>query len=230
MTTANRPTWNPAVGSVGGHNNVSFHISAKDQPSHMTLKYRQVGQSSAEEMISKDLRTELNHKEDNYVAAKNRNSVSLIENEEKSVDVLKLITNKPDITSVKGKYNDEDADVEDGNSDRDLESSDEDDDDEDDELELQRELLRIKSERATQQSKKEAEEREEMERMKTESAVKGNPLLDLDGSGDSKIKRKWNDDVVFRNQTKNEPESKKRFINDTIRNDFHRSFLKKFML
>ena len=43
------------------------------------------------------------------------------------------------------------------------------------------------------------------------------------------IKRRWNDDVVFRNQARDEPEHKKRFINDTIRSDFHRSFIKKFM-
>jgi len=43
------------------------------------------------------------------------------------------------------------------------------------------------------------------------------------------IKRRWNDDVVFRNQARDEPEHKKRFINDTIRSDFHRSFLKKFI-
>jgi len=61
------------------------------------------------------------------------------------------------------------------------------------------------------------------------SALKGNPLLDLDGNKDSTVKRKWNDDVVFRNQTKGEQEVKKRFINDTIRNDFHKSFLKKYV-
>ena len=43
------------------------------------------------------------------------------------------------------------------------------------------------------------------------------------------VKRKWNDDVVFRHQTRTEPETKKRFVNDTIRNDFHRSFLKKYI-
>ena len=61
------------------------------------------------------------------------------------------------------------------------------------------------------------------------SALKGNPLLDFDGNKDSTVKRKWNDDVVFRNQTKGEQEVKKRFINDTIRNDFHKSFLKKYV-
>ncbi|CAN0461910.1 unnamed protein product, partial [Ectocarpus fasciculatus] len=43
------------------------------------------------------------------------------------------------------------------------------------------------------------------------------------------VKRQWNDDVVFRNQSRSEPELKKRFVNDTIRSDFHRSFLKKYV-
>jgi protein CWC15 len=47
--------------------------------------------------------------------------------------------------------------------------------------------------------------------------------------GQAKIKRKWNDDVVFRNQAQSEPEVKKRFVNDTIRNDFHRNFLRKYV-
>jgi protein CWC15 len=77
--------------------------------------------------------------------------------------------------------------------------------------------------------KKEEEERAIMELNRKESAIKGNPLMNTDTSASSKLKRRWNDDVVFRNQTRGEPEMKKRFINDTIRNDFHRSFLKKFM-
>lgn len=52
-------------------------------------------------------------------------------------------------------------------------------------------------------------------------------MLAEESSG--KLKRKWNDDVVFRNQAKGEPEVKKRFINDTIRNDFHKRFLNKFI-
>ena len=75
------------------------------------------------------------------------------------------------------------------------------------------------------------------ERKHTENAMKSNPLVNLDDSSgivndaisSSKVKRRWNDDVVFRNQARDEPDVKKRFINDTIRNDFHRSFLKKFV-
>jgi protein CWC15 len=104
-----------------------------------------------------------------------------------------------------------------------------DEDDDDDELELQRELERIKAERAAAHERKEAEERLAEEAAQREGALKGNPLLNLDGSGSEKVKRRWNDDVVFRHQTRSEPETKKRFINDTIRSDFHRSFLKKYV-
>jgi protein CWC15 len=56
-----------------------------------------------------------------------------------------------------------------------------DDDEDDDEEELQAELERIKAERAAAQSKKEAEEKELEDKLKVDSAVKGNPLLNLDG-------------------------------------------------
>lgn len=40
---------------------------------------------------------------------------------------------------------------------------------------------------------------------------------------------RWDDDVVFKNQARGESKTPKRFINDTIRNDFHRKFLHKYM-
>jgi protein CWC15 len=43
------------------------------------------------------------------------------------------------------------------------------------------------------------------------------------------VKRRWDDDVVFKNQTKHEPKTAKRFVNDTIRSDFHRRFLNKYI-
>jgi protein CWC15 len=96
-------------------------------------------------------------------------------------------------------------------------------------MELQRELERIKAERAIAQAKKDKEERELEEKRNTENALKGNPLVNMGAEESAKVRRRWNDDVVFRNQARDEPEHKKRFINDTIRNDFHRQFLKKFM-
>ena len=43
------------------------------------------------------------------------------------------------------------------------------------------------------------------------------------------VKRRWDDDVVFRNQERGEPKVQKRFVNDTIRNDFHRRFLNRYI-
>ncbi len=40
---------------------------------------------------------------------------------------------------------------------------------------------------------------------------------------------RWYDDVVFKNQARDEPDQKKRFINDTTRNDFARKFLTKYI-
>lgn len=40
---------------------------------------------------------------------------------------------------------------------------------------------------------------------------------------------RWDDDVVFKNQARGEIKATKRFINDTIRNDFHKKFLQKYM-
>lgn len=89
-------------------------------------------------------------------------------------------------------------------------------------------MAKIRSERELlKQKEKEAAAAKEDEQLE-EAALIGNPLLASDVAS-GKLKRKWNDDVVFRNQAKGEPEAKKRFINDTIRNDFHKRFLSKFI-
>jgi protein CWC15 len=45
----------------------------------------------------------------------------------------------------------------------------------------------------------------------------------------AQVKRRWDDDVVFKNQTRGEPKAQKTMINDTIRNDFHRRFLNRYV-
>lgn len=155
---------------------------------------------------------------------------------------LKLLKQTADVDeeAVKAKYDDADASSDDddgggGWSDDDLDaSSDEedssDDDDEDDEAALQAELTKIRAEReAAKKKEEEAKAAQEEEKME-EAALLGNPLLASDEAASSgRMKRRWNEDVVFRNQAKGEPEIKKRFINDTVRNDFHKRFLNKFI-
>jgi len=65
-----------------------------------------------------------------------------------------------------------------------------------------------------------------------EEILRGNPLLNLtSATTDSSftVKRRWNDDVVFKNQSRDARKVKKRFINDTIRSDFHKNFLRKYI-
>lgn len=94
---------------------------------------------------------------------------------------------------------------------------------------LARELEKIKREREEEKLKKHEEENEFETKRRQEAIMRGNPLLNAQ-LGDSTIKRRWDDDVVFRNQSKTEiKNTKKRFINDTIRSDFHRKFLTKFL-
>lgn len=98
-----------------------------------------------------------------------------------------------------------------------------------------RELEKIKREREEERVRKEEEERKAADQASREEILEGNPLLQhasgsvAAGGGSAKMKRRWNDDVVFKNQSRNEPELKKRFINDTIRNDFHRRFLSQYI-
>lgn len=40
---------------------------------------------------------------------------------------------------------------------------------------------------------------------------------------------RWDDDVVFKNQARSEPKAQRRFINDTIRSDFHKRFLQRYI-
>jgi protein CWC15 len=105
-------------------------------------------------------------------------------------------------------------------------------DDDDEEAELMRELEKIKKEREEERLRKDAEERKAAEDKARAEILEGNPLMQAQAaaaSSSAKMKRRWNDDVVFKNQSRNEPDVKKRFINDTIRNDFHRRFLNKYV-
>ena len=48
---------------------------------------------------------------------------------------------------------------------------------------------------------------------------------------DLRLKRRWDDDVVFKNCSRAEPDDKKEktFINDSLRSDFHRKFMDKYV-
>lgn len=101
-----------------------------------------------------------------------------------------------------------------------------DDDDDAEEAELMREIERIKAERAADKARREEEDAAEAAEQQNEEFMKGNPLLN---STTFTVKRSWHEDAVFKNQTRGVAKVQKKFINDTIRSQFHRSFLKKYI-
>ncbi|KAJ2332518.1 complexed with cef1p, partial [Coemansia sp. RSA 2681] len=122
------------------------------------------------------------------------------------------------------------GDSSDGSDDDDEEGEDEDSDDSEDETAmLMRELEKIKRERAEEKAR---EEQDALERRLVDGDSKSsflgeNPLL---ANRDFSVKRRWDDDVVFKNQAQGDDgKPKKRFVNDMLRSDFHRKFMKKYI-
>lgn len=243
MTTAHRPTWKAAVGkaneggwSAGGA--ISTAVATLDAPSHKRMKFRQGPQlMQRQEALKKSLQA-LEAAEAGELP--DRELDPEIE-EQGRLKMLKQ-TAEIDETKLKAKYDDSDVDdggrgsdsdsssnLDDDDDDSDLDGDDSDDaSDEDDEEALQAELAKIRAEREESKRKAEEEAATEENARQEESALLGNPLLAGVGvSGTNK--RRWNEDVVFRNQAKNEPKQQKRFVNDTVRSDFHKRFLNKFI-
>jgi len=109
------------------------------------------------------------------------------------------------------------------------EEEDTDSEDEDDTAALMAELAKIKKERALELSQREEEKRAEEERIRTENILKGNPLMNgTEVRTEFKVKRRWDDDVVFKNCSRGLNKDKG-FINDTLRSEFHKRFMNKYI-
>lgn len=215
MTTAHRPTFEPARGGSGRNegdlSKLSQQYSSKDMPSHTKMKYRQKGQSHVDDIRSKDFRRELEEKEKNM--SRERRSRESGWGSQKKPRLEETSTHN---------VQDEDDPYDEVNENSDS--------DEDDTAELMAELARIKKERAVEKAQRDAALAEEQERIRTENILHGNPLLNSDAS-DFKVKRRWDDDVVFKNCAKGIEERKKEqvFINDAIRSEFHKKFMEKYI-
>ncbi|KAL9001544.1 MAG: hypothetical protein Q9169_000119 [Polycauliona sp. 2 TL-2023] len=85
-------------------------------------------------------------------------------------------------------------------------------DDEDETAELLRELEKIKKERAEKQAQEDREQAEADQEDRERDIALGNPLLNPHKS--TETKRRWDDDVVFRNQARGtENKGKREFVN-----------------
>ncbi|KAK1278173.1 hypothetical protein QJS04_geneDACA007277 [Acorus gramineus] len=229
MTTAARPTWAPAKGGneQGGTRifGPSQKYSSRDLAAHTTLKPRREGQDTQDELQKRNLRDELEERERRHFSSKDKSYAEDRDRRKGSSGshlLLEGAKREPEDRLIKNVDAD-DSDVEVKSED----DSDDDDDDEDDTEALLAELERIKKERAEEKLRKDREKQEEELKVKEAELIRGNPLLNNPTS--FSVKRRWDDDVVFKNQARGETKTPKRFINDTIRNDFHRKFLQKYM-
>ncbi|OAY55294.1 protein CWC15 homolog [Manihot esculenta] len=229
MTTAARPTWAPAKGGneQGGTRifGPSQKYSSRDLASHTNLKPRKEGQDTQDELQKRNLREELDDRERRHFSSKDKSYNDDRDRRKNNQLFLEGTRRDTEDRIIPRSVDADDSDVEVNNDD---ESDDDDDDDDEDDTEaLMAELERIKKERAEEQLRQEQQRAAEELKVKEEQLLRGNPLLNNPTSFN--VKRRWDDDVVFKNQARGETKTPKRFINDTIRNDFHRKFLQKYM-
>lgn len=180
---------------------------------------RQSGQNAADDLKKKNFRRELEDKERSDDRGSKRSSSP------------SASSSRTDTSVGKKTRFDHPPAIEDDDRDDEVNADDSSDDesDEDDTAELLAELNRIKRERAAEEAKKEAEKKVQEERIRMENILSGNPLIGA-AKTDFKVKRRWDDDVVFKNCARNEPDkSKPSFINDTLRSEFHKKFMEKYV-
>lgn len=226
MTTAARPTFDTARGGTQrGEGNLSVlskQYSSRDLTSHTKLKSRQSGQDPVDEVRNRDFKKDLIERERTAREKGSKSSSSRSSNEPSSSSSS---SKRQRLEPVSTSTLDADDPLDEESDDSDAES-----DDEDDTAELLAELQRIKRDRAEEIMKKEQLKRQEEERIRTENLLAGNPLLNQPTSSDFKVNRRWDDDVVFKNCAKDDDKPKSRgFINDTIRSEFHKRFMDKYV-
>ncbi|KAG8966893.1 hypothetical protein FRC03_011078 [Tulasnella sp. 419] len=199
MSTAHRPTWDPAQGKEikGG----SRQYSARDIASQTKLKFRQPGQSSTGEVSKRDLRAELLAAEAEAREKKRKaEGKPAAETPAAVVDVVMDGSGASDNEASKRRKllqealeMDKDDDDDDGSEseaengkgkgkekavDEDSDSDD-DEDDEDDDAELLRELEKIRRERAEEKARMEQEKNATSALAREEEIATSNPLLNL---------------------------------------------------
>ncbi|KAL3417331.1 Pre-mRNA-splicing factor cwc15 [Phlyctema vagabunda] len=233
MTTAHRPTFDPAVGKEA-QRGPAYH--QRLLPAHTQLKVRKPGQGGDADNEARDLRAELLAAEAAHFAkSKGGPPPSAVAAEEPSVNPAKRQlengsdADEEDIDAKRRRILEETRDIDADSDDagEDDSSEDDSDDDEDETAELQRELEKIKRERAEKREQEERERAAEEEAAKEHDIALGNPLLN---KSDFNVKRRWDDDVIFKNQARGTDNKRKpEFVNDLLRSDFHKRFMSKYV-
>ncbi|KAJ7799955.1 Pre-mRNA-splicing factor Cwf15/Cwc15 [Mycena olivaceomarginata] len=251
MSTAHRPTWDPAQAKdvKGG----SRQFSVRDMAMHTKLKFRQVGQTSVAEVKQRDLRAELVAAE---LEAKNKKRKAeglpplAVEGgpaaDEESNKRRKLLQESLDLDKDDDEENEAEGSKAADEKDKDADDSDSDSDSEDDDdetAELLRELEKIKRERAEEKARLEREQSASDAASREAEIAGGNPLLNLAAAlgqqvpsgvnttvpGTFAVKKRWDDDLIFKNQAISTKDKPTHFVNDLLRTEFHKKFMAKFI-
>ncbi|PHH82355.1 hypothetical protein CDD82_6257 [Ophiocordyceps australis] len=237
MTTAHRPTFDPARGKEALRG-PAYH--QRLLPAHTQLKFRKAGQGGDAdgETDERDLASELLAAEAAHFSKKQGNG--MLDNDEHEDDEVQVgdkralegpsAEQEEDPAAKRRRILEEtrDIDADDESDEEESADSDSESESDDEEAELQRELERVRREREEKKKQAEAEKAREEEDERVRNIALGNPLLNKQ---DSSVKRRWDDDVVFKNQARGtEDRGKKReFVNDLVRSDFHRRFMSKYV-
>ncbi|KAI0326067.1 Cwf15/Cwc15 cell cycle control protein [Cubamyces sp. BRFM 1775] len=215
MSTAHRPTWDPAQAKdvKGG----SRQFSVRDMAAHTKLKFRQPGQTSAAEVSKRDLRAELLAAEAEArdrkrkaegkppLAVENGSAKEGQQQDEESNKRRKLLQEALELD----KDDDDEDEKSEKSENRDADEDDEDEDsdeEEDDTAELLRELEKIKRERAEEKERQEREQSASVQAQREVEIATANPLLNLAAAlgqspngvnttkpGTFAVKRRWDD-------------------------------------
>jgi len=254
MSTAHRPTWDPAQAKDTKAGSRQF--SVRDMAAHTKLKFRQPGQTSTDDVKRRDLRAELLAAE---AEARNKKRKAegkppLEEDVRKAAAIEAPKEGPPaadeDEANKRRKLlqealemdKDDDEEDEEEKSNDDGDESDE-DSEEDDTAELLRELEKIKRERVEEKARQEAEQTAQQSADRDAQIATANPLLNLAAAlgqnptginttapGTFSVKRRWDDDLVFKNQAMSSRKNEGgQFVNDLLRTEFHKKFMTKFI-
>ncbi|KAI4134630.1 MAG: hypothetical protein LQ347_001355 [Umbilicaria vellea] len=223
MTTAHRPTFDPARGK-DAQRGPAYH--QRLLPAHTQLKTRQPGQGGNADPEVRDLRAQLLQAEAaHYSKIKGLATETDTHAREASTPVKRGLEagtgedgiEDEDPEAKRRRILEETRDIDADSDGPESDSSDEDrsessDDEEDETAELLRELEKIKKERAEQREREEREKEAEEQEKREHDIALGNPLLNP--TKDFSVRRRWDDDVVFKNQARGtEDKRKKEFVN-----------------
>jgi protein CWC15 len=179
------------------------------------LKVRQAGQGGAADSDPRDFRAELLAAEATHFAKVGAKGVQRPSDEpvppKRALEDAQPDAEDEDPEAKRRRIlaDTRDLDADSVNSESD--SSDEDSEDEDEMAELMRELDKIKRERAEQKAKEDAAKAAQEQEEREEHIALGNPLLNPKAFN---VKRRWDDDVVFKNQARGtEQKGSKEFVN-----------------